>query len=145
MVVQRVIHEYEFIRHMEDTLSNHWDQISDTLKPIVERGRKITDSQYQDALGIKASAEAYFDEFFHDYDAILAPSAAGEAPLIASGGTGDPIFCSVWTTAGLPCLTMPLLVGENGLPVGVQLIGAAEQDDRLMRTARWLLNELEIA
>lgn len=52
---------------------------------------------------------------------------------------------TVWTAAGLPCITLPLLVGENGLPVGVQLIGGAEEDDRLMRTANWLLSYLDIA
>ena len=143
--VQRIIHEYEITRHLEETFENHWDQISDTLKPTIERGRARSLAQYEDALGVQQSAMAYFDEFFHDYDAVLAPSAPGEAPLISDGGTGDPVFSTVWTTAGLPCLTMPLLVGENGLPIGVQLIGAAEEDDRLMRTAHWMLKKLEIA
>ena len=78
----------------------------------------------------------------HDFDAVIAPSATGEAPKFGTG-TGDPIFCTIWTLCGLPSLTMPLLAGENGLPVGVQLIGAAEQDDRLMRTAGWVLKQLE--
>ncbi|MEP0146418.1 MAG: amidase, partial [Tateyamaria sp.] len=43
---------------------------------------------------------------------------------------------------GLPCVTLPLLVGETGLPMGVQLIGPAEKDDRLLRTARWLQTHL---
>jgi Asp-tRNA(Asn)/Glu-tRNA(Gln) amidotransferase A subunit family amidase len=72
-----------------------------------------------------------------DYDAIIAPSAAGEAPKFGNG-TGDPIFCTLWTLAGLPCVSLPLLVGETGLPIGVQLIGPAEKDYRLLRTARWL-------
>lgn len=143
--VQRIIHEYEIVHHLEQTFSQHWDQVSDTLKPIVERGRSYSLEQYEDALGVMRSAEVYFEEFFHDYDAVLAPSAPGQAPLIADGGTGDPIFSTVWTTAGLPCVTMPLLVGDKGLPVGLQLIGGAEQDDRLMRTAHWLLKHLGIA
>lgn len=143
--VQQVIHEYEIVRHLEETFTQNWSQVSDTLKPIVERGRKHSDAQYEDALGVMASAVSYFEEFFHDYDAVLAPSAPGQAPLIADGGTGDPIMSTVWTTAGLPCITLPLLVGENGLPVGVQLVGGAEEDDRLMRTANWLLSYLDIA
>ena len=39
-------------------------------------------------------------------------------------------------------MTLPLLVGENGLPIGVQLIGPKERDDRLLRTARWLQETL---
>lgn len=142
--VQRTIHEYEIVHHMAETFDNHWDQVSDTLKPIVERGRAISEAQYEDALAVQQSAIEYFDEFFNDYDAVLAPSAPGEAPLISDGGTGDPVFSTVWNTAGLPCLTMPLLVGGNNLPIGVQLIGSAEADDRLMRTAHWMLKQLEI-
>ncbi|MCY4313238.1 MAG: amidase family protein, partial [Gammaproteobacteria bacterium] len=49
---------------------------------------------------------------------------------------------TIWTLAGLPCLSMPLLVGRDDMPIGIQLVGAKEQDDRLFRTARWLLEFL---
>ena len=39
---------------------------------------------------------------------------------------------------GLPSITLPLLTGEGGLPLGVQLIGARGDDARLLRTANWL-------
>jgi Asp-tRNA(Asn)/Glu-tRNA(Gln) amidotransferase A subunit family amidase len=39
-------------------------------------------------------------------------------------------------------VSLPLLVGETGLPIGVQLIGPIEKDDRLLRTARWLQSQL---
>lgn len=142
VAVQAVIHEYEFTRHLAEVLEAGWDRLSPTLQPVVTRGRAITQAQYDDALTVKASAEDFFAGFFRDYDAILAPAATGEAPAFGNG-TGDPIFCTLWTLAGLPSVTLPLLVGENGLPIGVQLIGAVEADDRLLRTARWVTNELQ--
>ncbi len=142
VVVLRVIQEYEICHHLESTFAEHWDLLSTTLQPIVERGRTISDAQYEEALEIMASSGAFFETFFKDYDAVIAPSAAGEAPRFG-GGTGDPIFCTIWTLCGLPALNLPLLVGENGLPVGVQLIGAAEEDDRLLRTANWMLKKLQ--
>ena len=141
VAVQARIHEYEIWQHLAEVFDGHWDQISDTLKPIVTRARQITKTEYEDALAVKASAEAFFEVFFVEFDAIIAPAAAGEAPKFG-GGTGDPIFCTLWTLAGLPCVTLPLLVGETGLPIGVQLIGPAEKDDRLLRTARWLQTKL---
>jgi len=141
VAVQATIHEYEICQHLAETFATHWDQISPLLQSIVERGRKISRAEYEDALSVKASAEAFFADFFTEFDAIIAPSAAGEAPSFESG-TGDPIFCTLWTLAGLPSLTLPLLVGENGLPIGVQLIGPAEKDDRLLRTANWLQTKL---
>lgn len=141
VAVQARIHEYEIARHQAEVFDTHWDQISDTLKPVITRARQISAAEYEDALAVKTSAEAFFDEFFLEFDAIIAPAAAGEAPRFAEG-TGDPIFCTLWTLAGLPSVTLPLLVGETGLPVGVQLIGPAKKDDRLLRTARWLQNHI---
>ncbi|MBE9476471.1 MAG: amidase, partial [Proteobacteria bacterium] len=141
--VQHVIHEYEITHHLDTVFTEHWDALSTSLQPVLEHARKISETQYQDALGVMQSAAAFFEEFFHDYDAVLAPSAAGEAPLFSDGGTGDPIFSTAWTLAGLPCLTIPLMVGGNGLPVGVQLIGSAQEDDRLFRTANWMIKKLE--
>ncbi len=142
VAVQQVIHEYEIVRHLEREFTEHRDQVSETLQPVIERARRIGDDQYEEALEVMASASVFFDGFFKDFDAIIAPSAAGEAPRFGEG-TGDPVFCSIWTLCGLPTLNLPLLVGENGLPVGVQLIGAVEEDDRLLRTANWMLNTLQ--
>ncbi|MEM6887939.1 MAG: amidase [Pseudomonadota bacterium] len=141
VAVQGTIHEYEICQHLAETFDAHWDELSDTLKPVLERGRAITLTEYEDALAVKRSAESFFDELFLEFDAIIAPSAAGEAPLFGSG-TGDPIFCTLWTLAGLPSVSIPLLVGETGMPIGVQVIGAREKDNRLMRTVHWLMKHL---
>ena len=141
VAVQATIHEYEICMHLADTFDAHWSQVSPLLQGVVERGRQISKAQYEDALAVKASAEKFFADFFVEFDAIIAPSAAGEAPL-SEQGTGDPVFCTLWTLAGLPSITLPLLVGDNDLPIGVQLIGPAEKDDRLLRTAGWLQTRL---
>lgn len=138
---QQVVHEYEIARHLAEDFEKHWDVISPKLQAVIERGRQYSDKQYAESLSMVGGAENYFASFFLDYDAILAPSSAGEAPLKADG-TGDPVFCTVWTVAGLPCVNLPLLSGATGLPIGVQLIGQAERDDRLMRTANWMINAL---
>jgi Asp-tRNA(Asn)/Glu-tRNA(Gln) amidotransferase A subunit family amidase len=138
---QQVVHEYEIARHLAEDFERHWDLISEKLQAVVQRGRSYPDEQYAESLSMVGGAEKFFAAFFHDYDAILAPSSAGEAPLKAEG-TGDPVFCTIWTVAGLPCVNLPLLSGTTGLPVGVQLIGPAERDDRLMRTANWMVKTL---
>jgi Asp-tRNA(Asn)/Glu-tRNA(Gln) amidotransferase A subunit family amidase len=140
--VQHTIHEYEICQHQSEIFANHWDQISASLQPVIERGRKISAEQYQDALGVMASAETFFDELFLDFDAVIAPSAIGEAPIFGQG-TGDPIFSTIWTLGGLPSVTLPVLVGGTGLPIGMQMIGSREIDDRLLRTAKWVLKELQ--
>ncbi|WP_438974219.1 amidase [Planktomarina temperata] len=137
VAVQARIHEYEICQHQAAVFDANFEDLSSELQLIVARGRKISEAEYTDALAVKASAQTFFDELFVEFDAIIAPCAAGEAPKFGSG-TGDPIFCTLWTVAGLPCVSLPLLVGDNNLPIGVQLIGPIEKDDRLLRTARWL-------
>lgn len=139
--VHITIHEFEFCQHLSETISTAWDKLSPTLQPIVKRGQSITKDQYEDALAVKESADAFFAKHFLDFDAVICPSATGEAPVLADG-TGDPIFCRIPSLCGLPSVTIPALVGKTGLPIGVQLFGAAEEDDRLLRTANWVQNEL---
>ena len=103
--------------------------------------RERTSSQYQEALEILEAANKWFRQFFNDYDAIITPSATGEA-IKLSEGTGNPICSTIWTLCGLPCVSLPLLAGNNDLPIGVQLVAGANEDDRLLRTTRWLLNRL---
>ena len=139
---QKIIHEYEINQELGEVFTDNSAQLSDDLQTVVERSRSIGEAQYLEALEDLAATRRYFEAFFRDYDAVISPSAAGEA-IVFGTGTGDPIFSTIWTLAGLPCLTLPILVGEHGLPIGVQLIGAAEEDDRLLRTANWVLGELQ--
>lgn len=140
--IQHTIHQYEIVHHQAEVFEKHWDQISDTLKPVVELGRKISDAQYEDAVDVMNSGAAFFQNLFLDYDAVIAPSSTGTAPKFGNG-TGDPIFCTIWTLCGLPSVNLPLLVGENNMPIGVQMVGAIERDDRLLRTANWVLQSLQ--
>ena len=141
VATQELIHEFELVQHLSEVIDRHHDLLSETVKPAIARARSITQTRYEDAMAVKASAEAFFAKAFEDFDAILSPSATGEAPGITTG-TGDPAFCKVWSLCGLPCVTMPVLVGNNDLPIGVQLVGGVEEDQRLMRTANWMLREI---
>ena len=85
--------------------------------------------------------EAGIAEIFKEYDAIITPATTGVAPK--GEATGSPMFCTLWTLTGLPALSLPLLTGEGGMPLGVQLIGERGDDARLLRTANWLINKLE--
>ena len=137
----QIIYDVEILRSLDNEWTHHREQLSDTAVAGLTRAQKRTPDEYEEALGILAAANTWFDTFFHDYDGILTPSATGIAPRFGDG-TGDPICCVVWTLCGLPCLSMPLLSGEQDMPIGIQLVGAAERDDRMMRTARWLIEAL---
>lgn len=110
--------------------------LSDGLRAMIEEGQAVSAYRYHEARAIREACARQFEELFADFDAIVTPATLGEAPPLDT--TGDPVCCTPWTFLGLPAVTLPLLEGPNGLPVGVQLVGAAGDDARLLRTARWL-------
>ena len=130
-------------------LAREWDKgrarLSERLRGRIERGRAHPAADYLQALAqIPRLSEGFGELFEQKYDALLTPSATGVAPAGLSS-TGDPVFCSLWTLCGLPALSVPLMSGANGLPLGVQLVGARGSDGRLLRTARWLVDTLRRA
>ena len=86
--------------------------------------------------------DAEIINFFGEFDAIIAPSALGEAPLLSEGNTGNPVCSTIWSLCGLPCLTIPAFVSKNNMPIGVQLIGKPEFDDKLLGIGGWLMEKL---
>ena len=138
----RVIYSYELSQNLQSMRETHESMLSSTMRNALESADKITSQQYADALDVISASEKWFSQLFNDYDAILTPSALGEAPLFEQG-TGDPICCTIWTLTGLPCISLPLLEGMDDMPIGIQLVGGTNEDDRLFRTTRWVLNALQ--
>jgi Asp-tRNA(Asn)/Glu-tRNA(Gln) amidotransferase A subunit family amidase len=117
------------------------DQLAEQTRTAIDQGRAISAQDYFSALDWRATLYAGLEEIFERYDAILTPAVAGEAPL-GLHSTGNAAFNVLWSLTGVPALTLPLLTGVHGLPIGVQLVGPRGEDARLLRTARWLAQTL---
>ncbi|MHA3977078.1 amidase [Halovulum sp. GXIMD14794] len=121
----------------------YWRDAKSTLAPetiaALEEGNGILARDYLAALDWKTVLNAALDEIFERCDAILCPAAPGPAPE-GLDTTGDPVFNGLWTLCGTPTVTLPLFTAPNGLPMGIQLVGARGNDSRLLRTARWLFD-----
>jgi Asp-tRNA(Asn)/Glu-tRNA(Gln) amidotransferase A subunit family amidase len=142
---QRTIMEVE----MADSLRREWDkgraQLSPRVQGRIERGLATPGPQYLAALASAAQlADGLVELFEQRFDALITPAATGTAPA-GLESTGDPMFCAIWTMCGMPAVTLPLMRGANGLPLGVQLVGPRHGDARLLRTARWLVDSLSRA
>ena len=138
----KIIMESDMANSFSKEYKSSKDKLSDKIVEAIERGMKYTSIEYNEAVSKIDIANIYFKQFFHDYDAILTPSATGEAPL-GIEYTGNPIFCTIWTYCGMPSISLPLLQGKNGLPVGVQLVSSLFDDERLFRNANWLTNKIK--
>jgi Asp-tRNA(Asn)/Glu-tRNA(Gln) amidotransferase A subunit family amidase len=138
----RTIMEAEMAANLEAEWERGRDRLSEQLRALMARGRETRALDYQKALARIALLNEGFAEIFERFDAIVTPPAAGTAPK-GLGSTGDPAFCTLWTLLGTPAVTLPLMKGANGLPLGVQLVGPRHGDARLLRTARWLAARTE--
>ncbi len=114
---------------------------SEVMGRLIAKGRDVTAVAYLDAMAQGARMAASLADYLNYYEAIVTPATVGVAPK-GIGATGDPSFCTLWTLSGLPALSLPLLVGDDGMPLGVQLVGGPGRDARLLRTATALIDTL---
>lgn len=116
-------------------------QVSKPFSDLIAEGRKVTATEYLAAVrDARRYADGMASIFEQLADAIITLSARGVAPL-GIESTGDPVFCTLWTLIGFPSVNLPLLADADGLPIGVQLVGAYGRDERLLRTAHAIVNQ----
>jgi Asp-tRNA(Asn)/Glu-tRNA(Gln) amidotransferase A subunit family amidase len=135
--LHRAIHDADLAVSLAYEYEQGRDKLSGRLREIIEHGHGVPATDYIRAAARIPMLNGVLSETFDHYDAILTPAATGEAPL-GIGSTGSPVFSTTWTLLGTPAITLPLLRGANGMPIGVQLVGERGNDGRLLRTARWL-------
>ena len=143
LVAHRTIGDAELATRYGPLLDRNPELISPRLAKQIEGGRAITATDYLAALDARERLYASCKHLFADYGTILTLAAPGPAPK-GLGATGNPIFNGFWTYMGTPAVTLPLLE-IDGLPLGVQLVGARLDDGRLLRTARQLVEQLAAA
>jgi Asp-tRNA(Asn)/Glu-tRNA(Gln) amidotransferase A subunit family amidase len=134
---------WECVRNYADERLRNPDKVSrELMDGPVKKGLDVTFERYVAAQRKATAFRAHVDALFDEVDALLCPSAPGEAPEGVEF-TGDPRFNSIWTLAGTPCVTLPASTGSKGLPLGLQLVGRRHEDDRLLSTAAWVAAHLD--
>lgn len=130
------IMSYEVARNLAIESANP-ELLSEPLSELIENGLNLSREAYLRSLAIAdVTAESLWQPH-QDADVILAPAAPGVAPE-GHGKTGAPHMSRPWQAMGLPVVNVPGLEDEQGLPLGVQLIGRRQSDDTLLGYAGWL-------
>ncbi|WNJ99332.1 amidase [Thalassospiraceae bacterium LMO-JJ14] len=142
--LQRRVMEADLAKNFAADFLRAPEKISPQLTEMVERGRKVLAVDYNIAIERQKLFADGLDVVFEHFDAIITPSTPGEAPP-GLDATGNPAFCTLWTYTGMPAITLPLMSGEAGMPLGVQLVGKKGDDERLLRTAAWLTRRVDAA
>jgi Asp-tRNA(Asn)/Glu-tRNA(Gln) amidotransferase A subunit family amidase len=109
------------------------------LQDGIAAGRSISAASY---LALDTQADRLVEQatrLFVEHEALITLSALTEATRLEHG-PGSGVMSMPWSLCGLPTLSLPLLKGRQGLPIGVQLVGRHGGDGALLRIAGWLEN-----
>ena len=100
----------------------------------------MTIEDYRQALIERSRIRAVYARLAAFADAAVTLSATGAAP-VGLHSTGNPIFAVAGSLLGVPAVSLPVLADE-GLPLGLQVLGFEQEDAALFGVAAWLRDYL---
>ncbi|HWE75804.1 MAG TPA: amidase family protein, partial [Stellaceae bacterium] len=133
---QYLIQDYEHLCSLAYEYDHHRDEIDPRLREQLDAATAITAEKYDAARRTASRGRQAFMDVIADCDVILTLSAPGAAPA-GFASTGNAMFNRLWTLMGTPCVNVAGL-HENGLPLGVQVVGRFGRDRSTLEAALFL-------
>lgn len=145
----RVMDDFQEIRNRHDVIMSYdaahvhgnWfakyeNHYSPKFTELIKRGKLITNNQLQNALESRDDLRNQMTQTMNEnnIDLWIAPSTIGPAPK-GLDSTGDPIMNLPWTQIGFPAINIPTTKNEEGLPMGLQVVGKWNSDESLLAWA----------
>jgi Asp-tRNA(Asn)/Glu-tRNA(Gln) amidotransferase A subunit family amidase len=140
--VHPVIQEFEAHQALAWEYRENYDAMAPQLRGRLDESKGTTPIAYDEAMAVAGRARPALARIFDDVDVLLTLSAPGGAPK-GLGSTGDPRYNRLWTLMGVPCVSVPTLVADGGLPVGVQVIARYGADAAALAAARFVEQALK--
>ena len=132
------IEYYELSRALQHEYLTTPNLLSEAIKMRIVKGQQIKLSQYHLASELTQTCrEVIKEKIFSKFDLLITPSALGVAPKGLTS-TGDATFNRIWSSMGVPCITLPGFTGSDNLPLGIQLIGPMRGDVEVLSKALWI-------
>jgi Asp-tRNA(Asn)/Glu-tRNA(Gln) amidotransferase A subunit family amidase len=128
------IMNYEAFRALAFEYDQRRDLLGPLLRKLLDDAAKISADDYDAARRTTKRARHAVNELLGEAKFILTPSAPGAAPRGLSS-TGKPIFNSLWTLMGVPCVNVAGFSDDAGMPLGVQIIGRFGRDRATLEAA----------
>ena len=120
----------------EEFFRERADDYGPKLRSYIEQGILIPGVRYVQAQRMRRHFREEMAAMSNQVDALLTPATPAPAPRDLTT-TGDPLFQSPWTFAGLPTITIPSGLSHGGMPLGIQLEGQLFGEAHLLAVARW--------
>ncbi len=116
----RIVMAVEAAQFHERRLRKHPEDYGPNITKLLEEGLACPAAEYARAKEHQQRLRREM-RMLPGCDAILCPATTGPAPDRAT--TGDPAFNSPWSYTGLPTISFPVGLSEDGLPLAIQLVG----------------------
>ena len=139
---ETVLH-YEAARTIESLVGEEIRLLQEPARAMYSMAARISGKDYADALDERESLERQVEEFFHNFDLLISPTVAIQAPLRGLSealfkGRSVPVgialthYVMVNNLFGLPSLTIPLRPQTPGPPVGFHVWAKRQKDDLVL-------------
>ncbi len=138
--VTRAVNAWESRWPLNDYRDREVDQLSSHMHERLDQAEAMTLDDYRGALGTREEARNKWRALQGTADGFVTLSATGPAPM-GLGSTGDPTFNAPASLLGVPALTLPVMAAD-GLPLGLQLLGFHDGDEKLFAHAGWVMEAL---
>jgi aspartyl-tRNA(Asn)/glutamyl-tRNA(Gln) amidotransferase subunit A len=120
-----------------DRLREHPELFGEDIRRRLEDGAKTTSTDYILARRTQTEVQKRCEQFFESYDLLLTPTTPIAAPTIEGHDAVEQAgrltrFTAPFNLTGLPALSLPCGFTEGGLPIGLQIVGRAWADSKVL-------------
>jgi Asp-tRNA(Asn)/Glu-tRNA(Gln) amidotransferase A subunit family amidase len=128
------VQDFEAAQALAWEWQTHRAALPPKLAAYLLDAQAVTPAQYDAGRKLARRGRDAMRSYFEPVDAVLSFAAPGEAPA-GLNSTGDSRFNRLWTLMGAPCVTVPVMRGPRGLPVGLQVIARFGNDEMALAAA----------
>ncbi len=142
--LHRLIMAVEAAEYHRRQFAAHRQSYGPMISALLDEGLGVSAVDYAQALAHQRGFRRRVDELLercHQVDALVMPSTDTTAPATLRT-TGTPKFQAPWSYAGVPAVSIPCGLADDGMPVGLQLVGRRHGEATLLAVARWCEREL---
>jgi len=112
------------------------DDYGPFIRQTIETGLLVSGVDYVQAQRVRQQFRSDAEVMLSDVDVLLTPATPSAAPRDLTT-TGNPVFQGGWTSSGLPAIALPSGLDGQGMPLGIQLVGASFAEAAMLSAARW--------
>ena len=142
--LHRLIMAVEAAEYHRRQFAAHRQSYGPMISALLDEGLGVSAVDYAEALAHQRGFRRRVDELLErcrEVDALVMPSTDTTAPATLTT-TGTPKFQAPWSYAGVPAVSIPCGLADDGMPVGLQLVGRRDGEATLLAVARWCEREL---